>query len=183
MKKLRPEGIILLLGFSGFVVLTLLALVPSKGDKDYSFRAVQGEAVNAQQNGAGFKPVSPPIAIAQGQNVVLQPLVERPVIPYHGTIQRVLNRDPGGWGQIHIFVGDGTATPQEISLAPEWYLQFQGCSVALGDPVYGEAYSFAQPGTAHATNEQLYAKNMVINGMNCSLRTAQGFALWSDQLR
>ncbi|MBF0470162.1 MAG: hypothetical protein HQL48_02185 [Gammaproteobacteria bacterium] len=185
MNKIEPEGMILLLGVFGFIVLTLAALIPDDLESgEYSFRASQGGgAVNALPQ-SGIAPVGGvQTAEPMAQNVVMQPLQSRRVYAYSGTIQKVLNRDPNGWGQIHVFVGDMTVPPQEISLSPQWYLQFQGCTPVVGQHVEGQAFLFSQPGAAHASNDLLYAKNVILNGVRCRLRTDNGLALWSDQLK
>ncbi|MBF0560749.1 MAG: hypothetical protein HQL37_01785 [Alphaproteobacteria bacterium] len=84
-----------------------------------------------------------------------------------------------GWGQVHIWVADGANVVQEISLAPDWYLSYLGCTVAEQARVNGVAFKFDQV----QANVELYAKTITINGVQCGLRNDEGFALWSNQLR
>lgn len=84
-----------------------------------------------------------------------------------------------GWGQIHIWVDNGSGPSREVSVAPNWYLQHLGCSIADNSRVQGVAfrYSKSQP------DAELYAKNITIDGKSCRLRNDDGFALWSNRLR
>ncbi|MEO5374207.1 MAG: hypothetical protein H7840_07995 [Alphaproteobacteria bacterium] len=84
-----------------------------------------------------------------------------------------------GWGQVHIWVADGTNPLQEISLAPDWYLSYLGCAVTENIRVEGVAFKFDQV----QSNVELYAKTITVNGVLCGLRNDEGFALWSNQLK
>lgn len=84
-----------------------------------------------------------------------------------------------GWGQVHIWVADGANPVQEISLAPDWYLSYLGCTVAENTQVEGVAFKFDKV----QTNVELYAKTITVNGRQCGLRNDEGFALWSNQLK
>lgn len=83
------------------------------------------------------------------------------------------------WGQVHIWVDSGSGPAREVSVAPNWYLQHLGCSIADNSRVQGVAfrYSKSQP------DAELYAKNVTIDGKTCRLRNDDGFALWSNRLR
>ena len=115
----------------------------------------------------------------QMQNVQqMQPLKMGVTERYQGRITKVINRAPGGWGQIHLMVQSG-GRQQEVSLAPEWYLTFQGCTLKNGQQVDGEAFRFDRV----RPNSPIYARHITVNGVRCRLRTLDGLALWSDQPR
>lgn len=201
--KIRPEQLVMIAGGLFFIGIVVDAMIPNDIQVDvdtarsgpaqgqaHLHRQVRGDAVNTpanapvnapatapqQQMGAWGQQNSQPL---QMQNVrQLQPMKVAATEPYQGRITQVINRDPGGWGQIHVMVQAG-ALKQEISLAPEWYLTFQGCTVKEGDSVTGEAFKFdkIRPGAVH------YARHITVNGVRCRLRSVDGLALWGDQLR
>ncbi len=166
--KLQPEQWILLLGLLLFVGLITTALIPDSPDQK---RVVQ-------QQSSLQSPARPAV---QGQAVArLRQFT--PVQPhaYQGRIDKVINRDPGGWGQIHILLSDNAGNRQEISLAPVWYLEFQGCFLKVGQQVDGEFFRFHRGQQAGGFD---YAKSVIVNGTRCRLRSVDGFSLWSDQLQ
>ncbi|MEO5338026.1 MAG: hypothetical protein H7841_14210 [Magnetospirillum sp. WYHS-4] len=83
------------------------------------------------------------------------------------------------WRQVHVWLGGGPGVGQGVSLAPDWFLGFQGCPVAAGDNVAGVAFNF----DAKTPNSALYAKTISVNGKKCRLRNDEGFALWSNRLQ
>ncbi len=186
---------ILLVGMLFFLLITIIALIPDgKGTRSMSAAStgsnslwsIGGSDLTADPTQAatnGLNAVAPPVVSAgsvavQGVGVAqMQPIQTLPTQSYRGVVDQVINRQPGGWGQIHIIINDGLAQFIEISLAPQWFLQFQGCAVAVGDLVEGESFNFDP---ANAT--YLYAKNLVVNGNRCRLRTNDGLAIWSDQI-
>ncbi len=186
---------ILLIGMLFFLLITLIALVPNGKGSDPIFMTAAGSTSVLPIGGSdltadatpaatsGLATVVPPVVSAgsvavQGVGVArMQPIQTLPTQSYRGVVDQVVNRQPGGWGQIHIIINDGLAQFIEISLAPQWFLQFQGCTVAVGDLVEGESFNFDP---ANAT--YLYAKNLVVNGNRCRLRTNDGLAIWSDQI-
>lgn len=207
MNKIQPEQWIMLLGLGFFLVLIGIAMNPDESVKSPSTATSSPTAqpvamLNVQQTSPNGPPhaVNAPIQLrpqmqgvqwatpgavpnTQTQNAAaMTPFQAAPTIPYSGVIEQIVNRDPGGWGQIHIFIRTPGNRVQEISLAPEWYLQFLGCTPQQGQAVSGEGMRFGaqqqgQPG------QLLHARNVSMAGVICRLRNADGFALWSDQLR
>jgi len=182
MSKIKPEQWILILSVLLLLMMVLTALTPDSG-KGRSTKNVAGSQpvgqVNQQQQLAQLNPQKQ--VIPQTQNVAgLQAFKAAPPQPYQGVVNQMVNRDPGGWGQIHIILKDGMGNKREISLAPAWYMEFQGCVVQVGKSVKGEIFRF---GNGPQSGAVLYAKNIIINGVRCRLRTVDGFALWTDQLR
>lgn len=174
--KASPEHWILLAAVIFMTVLAVVALTPDRPANQVGVKNI------ATVNPAGALPVSPPgaLPVPQAQPVVgMRPFVPPALVNFSGTIDNLVNMDPNGWGQIHIFVNNGDVSIQEVSLAPEWYLKFQGCEVRIGQMVTGEAFDLdpMNPDTL------LYAKNLATNGALCRLRTNNGLAIWSDQLR
>ncbi len=84
-----------------------------------------------------------------------------------------------GWGQMHIWVNDGSGNLREISLAPLWYLQQTGCANFENARVYGVGYQF----DPSRPNAELYAKSITVNGKTCLLRDDEGLALWGNPTR
>ena len=84
-----------------------------------------------------------------------------------------------GWGQVYVWVSGGPGREQEISLAPDWYLQYQGCAVSEGMKIRGVAFKFDKI----RPDAEIYAKTISVNGTTCRLRNDEGFALWSNQLQ
>ncbi|MEI8395120.1 MAG: hypothetical protein WCF85_10320 [Rhodospirillaceae bacterium] len=84
-----------------------------------------------------------------------------------------------GWGQVHITIVDAaTGTTRIVSLAPTWFLEYQGCTVMQNYPVSGMAFSF---GGASSAENPLYARVIKVNGRPCQLRSDEGFALWTSR--
>lgn len=84
------------------------------------------------------------------------------------------------WWFLYIswLVTDGGGSRQ-ISLAPDWYLQYLGCPVSENMHVKGTAYKF----DTVRSGAKLFAKTIAVNGKTCRLRNDEGFALWSNRLR
>ncbi|QEP43985.1 hypothetical protein D5085_13165 [Ectothiorhodospiraceae bacterium BW-2] len=190
--KLGVEHAIFVVGVLFFVVISVIALIPESFPSPPPEREITATTANEQPASAiapaatnvnrflspqqsQVVPAPQPQGWAAAQ---LQPTQAVQAQPYHGRIQQLLNMGQNGWGQQHIMVSDGLNGQIEISLAPQWYLQFQGCTLAEGLMVEGEAFNFDTTG---ATN-LLYAKNIIVNGVRCRLRTVDGLALWTDQI-
>ncbi|MBF0255880.1 MAG: hypothetical protein HQL47_05340 [Gammaproteobacteria bacterium] len=184
-QKMGPETLIMMVALLFLLVLAVMAVTPDdrpaspgKGvalvDSSMPTGMVVGQVAVPPQQTQAFQ------SQAQGQTVAaLQPALIRQTFPYKGVVDGFVNRDPGGWGQIHLLVNDGAGLMQDVSLAPEWYLTFQGCIIRRGQHVEGVGFHFdglTQGGV-------LYAKNIIVNGVRCRLRTDEGLALWTDQLR
>ncbi len=190
---IKPEQWVMLGGAALFVGIAVTAMIPSDIDVDVA-TARSGPAQNQAhlhrqvRTDAANAPVNAPVNAVQWrqnpqvqmQNVVqqMQPMRSGVTEHYQGRVTQVINRDPGGWGQIHVMVRTGGRT-QEISLAPEWYLTFQGCNLSNGQTVDGEAFRFDRV----RPNAPVYARHVTVNGVRCRLRTLDGLALWSDQIR
>lgn len=120
---------------------------------------------------------------AAGQNSLasaLVPFSKATSGNFAGRVVRVVSLGSDtGWGQVHIWVDNGSGTAQEVSVAPDWYLQNQGCTVAENAQVRGTAFRFGpdRPDT------EVYARNITVNGSSCNLRNDEGFALWSNRMR
>ena len=84
-----------------------------------------------------------------------------------------------GWGQVHVWVDGAPPSPREVSLAPDWYLQYMGCPVQENAWVEGIAFVFDKK----RPDAELYAKTITVNGKMCRLRNDEGFALWSNRLQ
>ena len=197
-KILRAETWVMLAGGGVLLVIVLMALIPGDFGEDVA-TARSGPAQNnhlhrqpqtttaAGATRTGKAPVNAPAAVGvqwaqpgvQMQTVrQLQPVKVVATEHYQGKVDQVVNRDPGGWGQIHVIINSGTRQ-QDISLAPEWYLSFQGCKMAPGARVDGEGFRFDKV----RPNAPLYARHVTVGGVRCRLRSIDGMALWSDQLR
>ena len=201
LSTIKPEQWVMLAGGAMFVAIILLAMVPGDIDVDVA-TARSGPAQNqahlhrqVRAANNGQQPVNAPINAPapqmgaavqwnqgepmQMQNVAqMQPMKVGATENYQGRITKVINRDPGGWGQIHVMIQSG-GRQQEVSLAPEWYLSFQGCKVTTGQMIDGEAFRFDKV----RPNAPVYARHVTINGLRCRLRTLDGLAVWSDQPR
>jgi len=168
VSALRPEQWILMVGVSLLLLLVIMALNPDSVEHHPVVNQAPAQGPDAQ--------IAP-----QAQTVAaMQPFIALKPKPYQGQVERIITRDPGGWGQIHIIVRNQSGSRQEVSLSPKWYLDFQGCTLKVGQQVIGEMFLLKDPSQ---TNTVLYAKNIIINGVRCRLRTVDGFAIWSDQLQ
>jgi len=99
---------------------------------------------------------------------------------FDGRVVRVVKRGADvGWGQVHVWIAGGPDPVQEVSLAPDWFLQHLGCVVPKDARVRGMGFRFdvTRPGA------ELYARTVTVNGKTCRLRNDEGFALWSNKLR
>jgi hypothetical protein len=181
MQKIGPETWIMLVTVIFMVLLAVLALTPEPR------RAAPGKGVALVNPSTGMSAgistgsiAAAPQEQVLGQTVAaMQPVVNPPTYPYSGVVEQFVNRDPGGWGQVHVLVNDGAGLIQDVSLGPEWYLSFQGCVLRRGLHVEGVGFHF----DGLTQGGRLYAKNVIVNGVRCRLRTDQGLALWTDQIR
>jgi hypothetical protein len=174
--RLQPEQWILLISLLLLVGLVITALIPVETPDG---KVVVQQRSPSQRSSAAVNRTDVP---AQGQTVAaLQPFNTVPTHRYQGRVDQVIDRSPGSWGQIHILVRDSAGMQQEISLAPVWYLEFQGCFLKVGQQVDGEAFRFGY--TQRPGSDYDYARNVNVNGVRCRLRTLQGVSLWADQLQ
>ena len=127
---------------------------------------------------AAALPGAPPVSAQSIPGLVpfSRPAQER----FSGRVTQVmaLGAD-AGWGQVHITILDDlTGASRVVSLAPTWYLQYQGCTVMQNYQVSGVAFRFDAPGA----DVPFYARTIKVNGRPCQLRSDEGFALWSNRL-
>jgi hypothetical protein len=100
--------------------------------------------------------------------------------PFSGRVSQTVSLGADvGWGQMHIWVNDGSGNLREVSLAPLWYLQQVGCANFENARVYGTGYQF----DPSRPNAELYAKSITVNGKTCLLRDDEGLALWGNPTR
>ncbi|KAF0116376.1 MAG: hypothetical protein FD149_1423 [Rhodospirillaceae bacterium] len=84
-----------------------------------------------------------------------------------------------GWGQVHVWMNDAAGQVQQLSLAPDWYIAYLWCTVTEDTFIDGIAFRF----DPMPSSGMLYAKTVIVNGLECRLRNDEGFALWSNQLQ
>jgi hypothetical protein len=175
---MSAEHWILGAGAAFALALVGIAMVPDDlWDGDVSGSA----AVPADAGEAGTGIAGP--APAWGRNAAMPgliPFTRASSQRYRGRVVRTVSRGSEiGWGQVHILVDDGSGPSQEVSLAPEWYLRYLGCSITDNARVRGLAFKFDET----RPDVDLYAKTITVNGKTCRLRNDEGFALWSNRLR
>lgn len=131
------------------------------------------------QSGVAAAPMPQQVQARNIAAVGLVPFAAARTNRYEGQVQQIMVRGPDlDWNQVHIWVA-GPAGAREVSLAPDWYLQYMGCAVSRNMQVTGLAFQFDQV----TSNPVLYAKDIAVNGRKCQLRNDEGFALWSNKLR
>jgi hypothetical protein len=107
----------------------------------------------------------------------LTPFVPMRPLQFAGRVTQVVSIGADvGWGQLHIWINDGSGTLLEISLAPKIYLDQIGCPSFDNARVSGVGFIFdpARP------NAELYAREIVVAGTTCRLRDDEGLALWMN---
>ena len=104
-----------------------------------------------------------------------QPFIPSQPVEFGGRITEVLTVGMEmGWGQVHVWINDGTGKLQEVSLAPQSYLQQIGCPALTNARVTGIGFRF----DPNRPNSELYAKSIIVAGTTCRLRDDEGLALW-----
>jgi len=107
----------------------------------------------------------------------LQPFIAAKPLQYAGRVTQVLSVGSDvGWGQVHIWINDGSGALREVSLAPQSYLDQIGCPPFENARVSGIGYLF-DPGRPNA---ELYARDILVAGTTCRLRDDEGLALWMN---
>ena len=107
----------------------------------------------------------------------MMPFAPSPPITFGGHVTEVVTIGlTVGWGQIHVWINDGTGTLREISLAPQSYLQQIGCPPLANAQVNGVGFRF----DPNRPNAVLYAKTITVAGVTCRLRDDEGLALWTN---
>ena len=107
----------------------------------------------------------------------LRPFVAAKPLQFAGRVTQVLSVGGDvGWGQVHIWINDGSGTLREISLAPQSYLDQIGCPAFDNARGSGIGYLF-DPGRPNA---ELYARDILVAGTTCRLRDDEGLALWMN---
>ena len=153
-----------------FGIFVLIAAVVSEDGLDHPDFDASGKLI-AEAVGAGAGVGTPGLnapqlpAVPQGGQMQTAALPAAGGIPglvpfarpakerYSGRVTQVtaLGAD-AGWGQVHITIlDDFTGLSQVVSLAPTWYLQYQGCTVMQNYQVSGVAFRFDAPGAVGAS--------------------------------
>jgi hypothetical protein len=187
MIRLSPEGAILLSGVAFFGALSVIALVPDQAT-DPGAETNLGTSAQVAGVAAAQRPPVTPTGVTQTRQqpgtartvAMLQPAEALPTIPYRGIVSSLRAPSTGTWGQIHVQLDIGRQQMPDVSLAPAWFLDFQGCKLAVGDQIQGEGFRFSNRA---GTSSTLYAKNIIVNTKRCRLRSIHGLALWSGQMR
>ncbi|MEG3620318.1 magnetosome protein MamS [Magnetovibrio sp. PR-2] len=192
--QLRPENWVVAIGVVFAVGIVVASMLPD------SFWSENNTTPIAQRDGAMTTP-SMRSAVGgvvqglaggqtQGQNQAkkgqandmmgLVPFTRAKSVRFRGRVIRVISLgNDTGWGQMHVWLEDGSGQSQEISIAPDWYLIHMGCIIKENARVDGSAFTF---GKARPIAEY-YAKTISVGGKTCRLRNDEGFALWSNRLR
>nr|CAX83801.1 Magnetosome protein MamS [uncultured bacterium] len=175
---MKAENWIIGTGAISFLVMLGFAMAPD----DFSSReAALPTAAGPGQAMTVAAPVTGQTAAADAQGAGLVPFSKAASEQFRGKVVRVVTLGNDiGWGQVHIWMDTGSGVQQEVSVAPDWYLQRLGCTIAENSRVQGVAYRFGPP---ENPGSELYARNIVVNGSSCTLRNDEGFALWADRLR
>jgi hypothetical protein len=201
---MKPEHMLLGGGLAFVVGLMAVAMIPD-GAWDRDMPNVSAAVANMAEAGAGLAgptylspnnlsgadagglPQAPTMMVPDGApkawNVAmpgLQPFSRAQTSRFTGRVSEMVVRGKDiGWGQVHVWLTGGPGPAQEVSLAPDWYLKYQGCAVGKNDVVSGVAFRF----DVKVSNGELYAQTIDVNGRKCRLRNDEGFALWSAQLQ
>lgn len=95
---------------------------------------------------------------------------------FQGKIVRIVeNSVQSGRINTHILVHDGINAATWINLAPDWYLNKQGCRIGIGLFVKGTAYKE----TGSKQTALRYAKSFSVNGQSCILRDKHLRSAWT----
>ena len=162
-----PSQMVLALGGLFLIGVVVDALLPDHLKAPaIADPAAQMVAAAAPLNGQGF-------ASANLQGAV--PFVPSQKIAFGGRVTEILTVGMEmGWGQVHIWINDGTGKLQEVSLAPQSYLQQIGCPALANARIEGVGFRF----DPNRPNSELYAKSITVGGVICRLRDDEGLALW-----
>ncbi|MBF0283518.1 MAG: hypothetical protein HQL51_03570 [Magnetococcales bacterium] len=133
-----------------------------------------GQAATA----GGTGPLTPNAPRAAPPQQGMVPFEQAPQMRFDGKIQQLTELQQRD-GQIHIWVHDVSGREVEISVAPNWFLAYMGCTLTHDIPVSGVGFRFDQQGG----DPLIYAQRIRVNGKICRLRNDEGFALWSNRLR
>lgn len=183
-------------GLACFLVLVVAAIMPDDfWDANISSSAsvivsvagsragIANPALQARNAAPGGGAVQQGPPTSWGRNVAmpgLTPFSRASSQRFQGNVVRTISRGTEvGWAQVHIWVANGVGDSRQISLAPDWYLQYLGCPVSENMHVKGTAYKF----DTVRSGAKLFAKTIAVNGKTCRLRNDEGFALWSNRLR
>ncbi len=134
-----------------------------------------GSAAGSGTSAVGMPPA--PAAAVTAALPGLTPFTRPRLMQFGGRITQIASiGNDMGWGQVHIWIDDGTGAVREVSVAPQSYLTQIGCPSLNNVRVNGTGFQFdmAQP------NAGLYAKTLVVGGQTCNLRDDEGLALWMN---
>ena len=149
---------ILAVGAVLFLALLVAALLPSDPVADLSGATTAMPATAVPAALPGLSPFTP----------------SKP-LQFAGRVTQVASiGNDVGWGQIHIWIDDGTGVLRELSVAPQTYLAQIGCPPFDGTRVSGIGFNF----DAGQPNAELYVKTITVGGQTCRLRDDEGLALW-----
>ena len=160
-----PSQTVLALGGLFLIGVVIDALLPYNTNTDQVTPASSARMVTA----------AAPNVFGLGNMQGTQAFVPSPPVSFGGRVTEVLTVGAEmGWGQVHIWINDGTGKSQEVSLAPESYLQQIGCPGLANARVEGVGFRF----DPNRPSSELYAKNITVAGTICRLRDDEGLALW-----
>ncbi len=108
----------------------------------------------------------------------LMPFEQAPKVRFSGAIQQV-SEMPQRDGQMHVTLHDPAGREVHLSVAPDWFLQYMGCSLRHDATISGVGFQFDDSPVGRV----IYVKKLVTGRQTCHLRNDEGFALWSNQLR
>lgn len=164
----NPSQAVLALGGVFLTALVVDAVLP------------YGDQAALPASGARAITAAAPGGMAGGGLPGTTPFIPSPPVEFGGRVTEVLTVGiEAGWGQVHIWINDGTGKLQEVSLAPQSYLQQIGCPSLANARVSGVGFRF----DPNRPNSELYAKSIAVAGATCLLRDDEGLALWMNPTR
>ncbi|CAA7622255.1 hypothetical protein [Magnetospirillum sp. UT-4] len=154
--------LILGIGAVALAVMVLVALVPDR----FSMAGLSGGELAMGPGGAAAVPAALP---------GLTPFVPVPPLSFGGRVTQVASiGSEMGWGQVHVWLDNGTGLLLEVSVAPQSYLKQINCPPLDGARISGVGFRF----DPNRPNAEVYAKSIMVGGKTCRLRDDEGLALW-----
>ena len=149
------------IGAALVLVLIVIALLPDRFTSG-------GAKISAAVSSGSAQPL--PAALPG-----LSPFTPAKPMQFSGRVTQVASiGNDVGWGQVHVWIDNGTGALQELSVAPQSYLNQIGCPSFDGARISGIGFLF----DAGRPNAELYAKSVLVGGRTCKLRDDEGLALW-----
>ncbi|MBF0425088.1 MAG: hypothetical protein HQL66_04635 [Magnetococcales bacterium] len=157
--------------------------LPATGNGSSPLAGVGG-AINVAAR-AVVPDTAPPATTTAAEGSVLaqpglMPFEQAPMVRFDGTIQQITEL-PQQDQQVHIWVHEPGGRESHISVGPQWFLSYMGCTLTHDMRVSGKGFRFDR--TRLDPDPVIYAKQLFVNNRWCQLRNDEGFALWSNQLR